>query len=56
MKSKPNRSKHSQVKKEWSVLFKKAIRESRKKKRLIKEKRKEEENKRKLEEDKAIQH
>ena len=48
MKSKPNMSKHSWVKKEWSVLFKKAIRESKKKKRLIKEKRKEEENKKNL--------
>ena len=56
MKSKPNKSKHSQVKKEWSVLFKKAIRESKKKKRFIKEKMKEEENKKKSADEKAIQH
>ena len=56
MKSKQNRSKHSQVKKEWSVLFKKAIRESKKKKRFIKEKMKEEENKKKSADEKAIQH
>ena len=56
MKSKQKMSDHSRVNEEWSVLFKKAIRESKKKKRLIKEKRKEEENKKKSEEEKAIQH
>ena len=55
MKSKRKMSEHSRVNEEWSVLFKKAIRESKKKKRFIKEKMKEEEKKKSADEE-AIQH
>ena len=55
MKSKRKMSEHSRVNEEWSVLFKKAIRESKKKKRFIRKKRKEEEKKKSADEE-AIQH